>query len=133
MEKYRWMIPGMIERMQTAFDTTVISMSGGALGLSLTFYKEIVSKSSSSIYLLESAWFSWTVSIVCVLFSYWFSRKSLEKILEQVDEGTVHTQRLGGHFSWINVWLANIGGLFLVIGIAAFAFFVLHNLDKATS
>ena len=130
IDKYRWMLPGMIERMQTAFDTTIISMSGGGLGLSLTFYKDIVPNKPSSIWLLEQAWLWWTLSVIFILFSYFFSRKALETILDQVDSGDIHSGRLGGHYSWINGFLTNAGGLALIVGIICFALFVSNNVPK---
>lgn len=130
IEKYRWMLPGMIERMQTAFDTTIISMSAAGLGLSLTFYKDIVPRNPASIGLLKGAWSSWTLSVVFILISYYCSRKALERAIEQVDAGTMHTERIGGHFSWINGWFTNVGGIALIAGIICFALFVANNVPK---
>ena len=55
---------------------------------------------------------------------------ALERAIEQVDAGTMHTERIGGHFSWINGWFTNVGGIALIAGIICFALFVANNVPK---
>jgi len=66
-------LDSMVEKMEAVFDKAILTLSGGALGLSLTFYHDIAGKHSVEVNLLRTAWIAWLISIIFVLISFFTS------------------------------------------------------------
>ena len=63
-----------------AFDNNLLTFSGGALGLSLAFIKDVVPLThASSITLLFLSWIAFAVCIAATIASFWFGKKAQEK------------------------------------------------------
>ncbi len=63
------------QKAQEDYDKAVMTLSGGALGISFAFLKDIVGPGDLlNETLLFFAWISWGLSVTAVLFSYYFSQ-----------------------------------------------------------
>ncbi len=81
--EYRQQLITLEQKSVESFDKTVIALSGGALGLSLTFVKEIVDLANAlQTQWLLTAWICWTTSLLCVLLSFWLSAKAMRKAIK---------------------------------------------------
>src|SRR6267143_7249685 len=97
LRQYRDKLVELAEKSQTAFDRTVIALSGGALGVSFAFVKDfLATQTPRCTGLLMGAWGSWITSLVIILWSYYFSALSMQKGVSQLDAGTIGTERPGG-------------------------------------
>lgn len=137
LEDYRTHLITAEQKAQEDFDKTVVSLSGGALGISFAFLKDIVGNHPIAHKgLLFTAWISWGLSISLVLSSYFTSHLALCKSIDQIDNAVrnsninqIYTQRAGGRFSLITSILNAVGGLLFFVGILFIAVFVWHNLE----
>ncbi len=120
------------QKSQDDYDKTVLALSGGALGISFAFIKDLLSSTPVYKAALLTAWITWTLSLCIVLLSYFTSRKSIRKGIEQVDReletGKPIEGHFGGVFAKITGGLNVTSGILFVIGIAFFIAFVYFNL-----
>ena len=109
------------------FGKQLVTLSGGALGLSVVFVRQIAGNDPSVIWLLGSAWVLWIASITCVLVSHYYSAQAMENAIEQLDSDEAVT---GGKFDARTRWL-NRGALWcFVVAAALAAVFVLMNVGE---
>jgi len=129
IEKYREVLVAAEQEAQRHYDKTLLWLSGGALGVSITFVKNIVGPQAlSRAGLLLLSWIFWTVSLTCVLVSFYTSRRALRKTVEQVDSDKVHEERPGGCYTTLTEGF-NIGGaVFFLLGVVHMIAFVYCNL-----
>ena len=67
-------------------DKAILTLSAGALALSMTFLKDIVPlKDVIELPLIIAAWFAFGSSIACVLFSLYESRRAIDVQLQRLD------------------------------------------------
>jgi hypothetical protein len=125
------------QKAQEDFDKTVVSLSGGALGISFAFIKDIIGDHPINVkWALIASWICWGISITSVLFSYFTSHLALRKSIRQFDEAVkdgetekIYTQRPGGIFSLITAILNALGGLLFFTGVALITIFVWYNME----
>jgi hypothetical protein len=137
LQEYRSHLITSEQKAQEDFDKTVVSLSGGALGVSFAFLKDIIGDHPiTNKGLLFSSWICWGLSITLVLFSYFTSHLALRKSIRQFDDAVknatiekIYTQRPGGKFSLITAILNALGGLLFFVGVLLIATFVWHNLE----
>ncbi len=117
--------------MQGEYDKAVLTLSGGALGISLVFLKDVVGSKPivHSNYLL-AAWIAWSFSIAFVMISYFTSTKALRRALKDTDEKTIYLSLAQSGWSTTTKVLNAFGGLSFFIGIALLVRFVSFNLPK---
>ncbi len=127
--KYRDLLIEIEGKAQEDFDKTVLSLSGGALGISFAFIKDIVGDDPLIFtgYLI-AAWIAWALSVTCVLSSYFFSQQALRKTIKQLDEGSIYSETAGGTFSKITAALNATGGLLFLTGVILIVIFAFYNL-----
>lgn len=121
------MLQQMAERMQASYDQTIITLSGGGLGLSLTFYKNIVPEHPTCKCLLIQAWIIWALSIVAILISFNTSQYALRKAIDQLDDGSIHDKPAGGWMNSATAILGIVGGVCFILGIILLASFIVIN------
>jgi hypothetical protein len=127
--KYRDLLIEIEGKAQEDFDKTVLSLSGGALGISFAFIKDIVGDDPLIFtgYLI-AAWVVWASSVTCVLSSYFFSQQALRKTIKQIDQGAIYSETTGGAFSKITAILNAAGGLLFLAGVILIVIFAFYNL-----
>lgn len=119
------------QKAQADFDKSVLSLSGGALGVSFAFIKDIIGDGPVAVpNLLLLSWILWATSIVSVLASYFFSHLSLRYAIKQVDKKMIYDERPGGWYDKVTAILNACGGLLFLFGVIAIAYFVSCNISK---
>ena|SRR6266498_2762541 len=126
---YRRGLQTLEQQMQSEYDKAILALSGGALGVSMAFLKDVVIKQGvhGGCFLLL-AWICWGLSVTCTLFSYYTSAQALRKAVQQTDEKTIYLTWANGRFNHFTKWLSRIAGLLFMLGIVFIVFFVAHNL-----
>jgi hypothetical protein len=127
--EYRQSLVAAEQKCQDDFDKTVLSLSGGALGVSFVFVKDIVGTASiAHPSWLLAAWLTWALSSLAVLTSFFMSHLALRKSINQCDDGSIYTQKPGGRYSDCIRILNPAGALLFVIGVCFMAAFAYTNL-----
>jgi hypothetical protein len=120
------------QKSQEDYDKALLSLSGGALGVSFVFVDKIVDRSHVvGPYLLIGAWIVWGVSIAAVIASYWCSRRALRCAIEEVDQNSPETpvpRKPGGSMARVTEALNVLAGVLFVGGVILMALFASANL-----
>lgn len=66
---------------ERTLDRTILTLSGGALALSITFVNQIAPQ-PILVGLLLAAWLFFTLSLLLTLLSFWFSQRAIERALQ---------------------------------------------------
>jgi len=131
LSEYRQALLPAEQKAQEDFDKTVVSLSGGALGVSFAFVKDFLGdRAPTSLWLLEVAWVAWGLSVTAILVSYFTSRFALRRAIQQVDDRSILHQPPGGKFTFWTHVLNGCGGLLFLVGVAAIGVFVFKNLQR---
>lgn len=129
LSEYRKHLQNAEQKSQEDFDKTVLSLSGGALGISFIFLKDVIGPNPIvQPFLLFSAWVAWGLSTFSVLSSYYLSHLALRKAMRQVDDNTIRNQKPGGFYSVCTAALNAMGALLFVAGVFFIVFFANANL-----
>jgi hypothetical protein len=129
LEEYRTHLVEARQKAFEDFDKTVLALSGGALGVSFAFVKDLVGPGPLSCKsCLLTAWICWGTSVVTVLISYFSSQLALDRSIAEVDAGS-RPRRPGGVFWWLTTILNALGGLLFLLGLILLIVFVSHNLE----
>lgn len=140
MRQYR---EGLVEtqrKLNESYDKLIITLSGGSLALSITFLKDIIGSSEiNHPLLLLIAWGLFVLSLTSILGEILFGIKAHKKAITQVDNGTIHNEKVGGQSSSWSSATHLVASFSLVSGllfISAFAYFNIgekHGTEKATT
>jgi hypothetical protein len=129
LKEYRSQLISAENQAQTAYDRTVLTLSGGALGISFAFVQDFISGDPVARILLLVAWLSWILSLSLVLVSHYLSTLAMRKAIEQVDDGTIYDGAVGGAYDdWLRKLNAS-GGVAFIIGVVMIAIFAFCNLS----
>jgi hypothetical protein len=91
---YRKLLEQAYDKQSEAYDKTVIALSGGALGISMTFLHEIVpSPLGGTLWLLGAAWSAFAFSILAILVSILTGQWALRRAMCQVDLESTRRRR----------------------------------------
>lgn len=117
------------QRAQAAFDKTLVSLSGGALGVSFAFVRQFIGDGQVSMpTLLVSAWVCWTASLAAVLSSHFFSALAMRKAIARVDQKE-DGEEFGGRLDTMVAVLNAVGGLLFLIGLVVITVFAYNNME----
>lgn len=127
MNNYRKLLQELEIKAQEQYDKTVLMLSGGALGVSFTFLKDIISidKAISTGYLIV-AWSFWGISCACVLYSFYSSRKAMRKAIQDLDDNTESKNISNGFTDCLNF----LAGLLFLIGLTSMIRFAYLNIGE---
>lgn len=129
LDEYRKMLEGYAFQAANAYDKAIMSLSGGALGVSFAFVKNIVTTPApDTVIWLCYAWISLGISLASIIVSMLFSQKAIRIAIQQVDDGTIYSKKPGGFCSLFTVFLAWFSGICFVAGVALLAYFAKINL-----
>lgn len=116
------------QKAQVDFDKILLVLAGGALGLSLTFVKEVLGANvvPSSKFLLGSGWVLLVASLLAVLASFCASRYALGSTIKRLDGGDrkAHVGRWATCTEILNI----AGGALFIAGISLVVWFACVNL-----
>jgi hypothetical protein len=114
------------------FDTTVITLASGALGLSLTFIRQIApTYDKSTVSALYLGWFAFIASVLSTLASYRASQSALRRqrdILDQMHAASVDVPQSPANCAAILTSVLNWASLvFFILGTVMLTVFVILN------
>ena len=126
MMEYRSTLQRLAEQSQSDYDKAVMTLSGGALGISFGYLKDVAGPPPHLYnYLLNLAWSAWTISVVACLFSLAFSGLALRKEIAKLDEdwsqpteGTTIWDKLTGVLNWSGGTLFAVGAFLMIFFVA---------------
>ncbi len=128
---YRKHLVAAEQKPQEDFDKTVLSLSGGALGISFVFLKDVIGpKPIDDPHFLFFAWVSWGFSTMCVLASYFMSHLALRRAIKQVDDGSIWKRKAGGPFRILTAVLNASGAVLFLVGVCSITLFASANLSQ---
>jgi len=128
---------GLIQAEQNSanqFDKTIITLSAGALGLSIVFMREIASTPrEGTVSFLRGSWICFGLSLLFVLLSFLLSQQALRRQREILDkqyknesdaaEGTNCPARITGYLNWASI-------IAFMIGVVLLTKFSIENLPS---
>lgn len=128
--EYRQWLISAEQKAQDDFDKAVLSLSGGALGISFIFVKDIIGPGviHDPVWILL-AWLSWAFSSLAILSSFFASHLALRRAIKQCDDGSIYRQTPGGIFSSVTRNLNALGAMLFVVGVCFMAAFIYSNLS----
>lgn len=130
MADYRKWLIAAEQKSQEDFDKTVLSLSGGALGISFVFLKDVIGPQPIVLSgFLLAAWLTWAFSTFSVLTSFYLSHLALRRAIAQVDDGTIHNQNPGGIFACLTAVLNATGAILFLVGVCCITVFAGANLS----
>lgn len=108
------------------YDKAILSLSAGALGISVVFIKDIIGAGNLKLtILLGISWISWILSLVSVLISFYFSRRFHEEAIDKMD----NEEKCGGRSKCTELFNILSGALF-VAGVVCFMIFAFINISR---
>lgn len=116
------------QAMQREYDKGVMTLSGGALGLSLVFLERIAGPGElAHDSLLLTAWIAWSLSILFILASYFTSARAFRQAIEDTDSEKIFDTLAKNCWATVTHTLNLLGGIGFVSGIVLFVTFVYLN------
>lgn len=123
--KYRDLLVSLDQESQRDYDKAILTLSGGALGISFAFFKDIVGNNPIQFsFLLLISWICWSLSLTSILFSFLSSQRALRKAIQQIDSN----QEPRNIANCITVILNIASGILFVLGLISIAIFVFINM-----
>lgn len=131
LSKYRQSLLAAEQTMQGEYDKGVLTLSAGALGISLLFLKDVVgTRPLVHSWCLLAAWTVWGLSIAFVLTSYFTSTKALRRAVMDTDLKNIYVTLAESCWATATKVLNAAGGICFFIGIVLLVTFVSFNLTK---
>ncbi len=129
LQRHRDFLVEAEQQVQDDFDKAVLSLSGGALGISFAFVRDIVGDQPLvSPELLFASWMAWGVSILFILVSIFTSQYAFGQAIKQIDNRVANARTAGGWWSTVTEWLSLLAGVAFFAGVVLIAIFVYSNL-----
>ena len=129
--EHRKLLVSADQKSQEDFDKTVLTLSGGALGISFAFLKDIIgTEPIHYAALLITSWSAWGLSMLCVLTSYFCSHMAIRRMIRQIDEDTFHIEKKGGAWRDATASLNVVGAVFFIAGVLSITVFAAKNLHE---
>ena len=116
-------------KLGEGFDRTLITLSGGALVLSVAFIKDIITPSAIVLKgFLALAWGSWAVSLAALLIAYYVGIRSYRHAIQTLGMSSYNQQNPGGYFATATQYFNALGCIGFLVGLIAFVYFALENI-----
>lgn len=126
---YRGLLTATEQHSQSEFDKAVLALSGGGLGISFTFLKDIVGFANAvHLCVLVAAWICWTLSSTSILLSFYTSILAQRRAIKQLDAGRIGMERPGGGWDFATNSFNLTGLLLFVVGLVMMVIFLSSNL-----
>ena len=121
---FRAQLVSLQQKSQEAYDRAALTLSGGALGLSLVVVRDYLRlHGGGGAGLMVMALLCWALSVSCILFSYASRLKDLRSAIRRVDHGAT-SAHLGGLSDGVASGLSAGSSLLFLVGVGFFAAFV---------
>lgn len=129
LEKYRDYLLESLRLLNHGYDKAVLTLSGGALVLSLAFTTGFLNPDETikGAKYLVFAWCLFIFSLGCVFMRIILGIKATSKAIQQVDDGTIRTQDVGGIYSMLTIGFSYLGATALIFGLGIVTYFIQLN------
>jgi hypothetical protein len=122
------------KKMQESYDKSVMTLSGGAIGISFTLFVQIITKSDiSHAGWFVSAWLCWMTSIGSVMASYFTSVHAHRSAYNAVENHTIYIEHKKCIWTRSTTYLNYFGGALFLIGLILVSVFIYGNMNQKTS
>mgnify|MGYP000157643279 CR=1 FL=1 len=129
-EEYRNNLIAAEQKSQDDYDKTIVSLSGGALAISLVFIKDIIGDTDPILlWTVITAWALWASSLASVVTSYFLSRLALRIAILQTDNNDF-AAGVGGWPAKATQYFNAISGILFVSGIVFLIVFSAKNIGN---
>lgn len=127
LQERRLLIDLQVDSART-LDRTILTLSGGALALSITFVNQIAPQ-PKSVWALSVAWGLFTLSLLLTLLSFLFSQYALDEALKDYDASYSNSPRnsLKNRYSGLTQKLNLFSVFSFVIAVSFLIFFAQFN------
>ena len=130
-EQYRTLLSTLERDSQRSYDKAILTLSGGALGVTISVLKNVIHTSTPvAMGFLLASWVCWGLSLSSVLYSFYSSTSALRKAIVQLDDGTIGKQHPGGVYDLATAVLNAASGLFFLAGTFLFVYFAYVNMGE---
>ena len=130
LEDYRNFLVQAKQKSIDSYDKSLLTLSGGALAISLIFIENVIGASKMDVPLvLIFAWICWVNTITWTLLSFYLSHIAMKKTIKQVDDGVIYNETPGGCYTCIISILNAVDGLFFIVGVILVMVFAIVNLN----
>ena len=97
LKQYRNHLLETEQKVGESFSKTILTLSGGALGISFAFIENVIGDGPIVVpNFLSYSWQLFTISLASVLLAYYFGTISYRKAIKQVDNDKIYSERPGG-------------------------------------
>ena len=129
LEKYRQELEQLKQSMESKYDSTVLALSSGGIGVSVVVLQQLTEKLESfDRSLIAVGWMSWGLSCVCILGSFLSSKAALCKVIRDIDAKKELNYDCGGFYDKVTSCLNLSSGILFVIGLAIVSLVLFRNL-----
>jgi hypothetical protein len=129
LSEYRQHLVLAEQKAQDDYDKSIMSLSGGALGVSFAFIEKFVDRNHIvSVCMLQWSWIAWGLSLAAVIMSFWCSRRALRRAINEFDHNAPAQQTPGGIMSHLTEIFNILSGILFVAGVILMAIFASENL-----
>ena len=132
LEKYRDYLVQSERKSFEAYDKGLLTLSGGALGISIVFIRDIIGPEPLeciiNLNFLFSAWLCWGITLGGTLISFYISHLALRKTIKQLDDKSIYNELPGGIYTVIIKYLNAFNGIMFLLGMILFVIFVKENM-----
>jgi hypothetical protein len=129
VEKYRTLLSTLERDSQRSYDKAILTLSGGALGVTISFLKNVIHATAPAFMgVLFASWACWGLSLASVLYSFYASNIALRKAQRQLEDGTIGEEGPGGAYDCATAILNAASGLFFLAGTFLFVYFAYANM-----
>lgn len=132
LEEYRKLLSELESGMQKSFDQSILTISAGALGLSLAFLKDVIGdrplQCPSALIL---AWISWSLSITCIIASFLTSVHAIRKTRQLLDDKAPRDALKSVGLNRFTMHLNLSAGALFIVGVTFLLVFVGKNVKSA--
>lgn len=131
-QQHRGKLEELLVDQSRSLDRSILTISSGALALSITFSDKLIASSGIvNSGLLFAAWMLFAVAILGTTLSFWTSGRSISKQIYLFDDFYVgHLEREEREWFWstFTTWLGVGSVMMLILGIVLLSCFAYQNL-----
>lgn len=130
LKEYRAQLIQTTDKLNESYDKLIITLSGGALALSLTFLKDIITEKPTHLAVLYWSWGLLIGSLASVLGSLLFGIEAYKKAVKQVDANSIYEELAGGRYAILTTILHYLGTICLIAGLVCMSIFTTLNMEE---
>ena len=116
------------EKVHAGYDKTVITLSGGALGLSLTFIKNITVEKALERYLAHYAVSFWGFSLSSLLLAYFCGILAYKRAKKMLLKNKLNEKNPGEIYAHLTNIFSALGGIAFILGVIYIVRFINKNI-----